>query len=109
MDCDSYYKRMLYSVAGYFDGDAQSVVHRVFFFEEPKEGWKDGAHRNRCAGEVEKDILSDLDRLKEYLKGVWRLMVIYDLVIREAGGDPDWENECKQVFSWVFGVRYQYV
>jgi hypothetical protein len=109
MDCDSYYKRMLYSVAGYFDGDAQSVVHRVFFFEEPMEGWKDDAHRNRCAGEVERDILSDLERLREYLKGVWRLMVIYDLVIREAGGDPDWENECKQVFAWVFKVRYEYV
>jgi hypothetical protein len=108
MDCDSY-KKMLYSVAGYFDGDAQSVVHRVFFYEEPKEGWKDGAHRNRCAGEVERDILSNLERLREHLKGVWKLMVIYDLVIREAGGDPDWENECKQVFAWVFGVRYEYV
>jgi len=107
MDCDSYYKKMLYSVAGDFDGDAQSVVHRAFFYEELKEGWKDGAHRNRCAGEVERDILRDLERLREYLKGVWRLMVIYDLVIREAGGDPDWENECKQVFAWVFGVRYE--
>jgi hypothetical protein len=109
MDCDSYYQRMLYSVAGYFDGDAQSVVHRVFFFEEPKEGWKDGAHRTRCAGGVERNILSDLERLGEYLKGLWRLMVIYDLFIREAGGDPDWETECEGVLACVFGVRYEYV
>jgi hypothetical protein len=85
---------MLGSVTGWYDGDAHTVVHRAFFLGEGKKA-------------VERDVLSDLERLREYLKGVWRVMVIYDLVIREAGGDPDWAKECKHVFHQVFWVRYK--
>jgi hypothetical protein len=35
------------------------------------------------------------------------VMVIYDVVIREVGGDPTWEKECEWAFNAMFGVRYE--
>jgi hypothetical protein len=99
MDCESY-RRMLMDVAGSYDGDAQTLVHRVFFLGDPGEsfGWRDVPER---------DVLVDMERVREYLKGVWRVMVTYDVVIREAGGDPAWEKECEFAFSNILGVRYE--
>ncbi|TLD14697.1 hypothetical protein PspLS_11103 [Pyricularia sp. CBS 133598] len=87
------YERMLDSVAGSYDGDAQNLVHWDFFYERTEDDWK---------RDTSKDVLGDLDALKEYLKGVWKVLVVYDLVIREAGGNPDLESECRQMLNWSF-------
>lgn len=99
MECNSY-TGMLYSVAGQYDGDAQTLVHRHFFYsnhESPDE----------AQGTPSRDVMADVEGLREYLKGVWRVMVVYDVVIREAGGDPEWERECDQVLSGMFGVPWK--
>jgi hypothetical protein len=101
MDCESY-GRMLQSVAGRYDGDAQTLVHRQFFLGD--------LDRSFGCGEVPRgDLLEDLEQLTEYLKGVWRVMVTYDVVIREAGGDPKWEKECEFTIAYMFKVRYDMV
>lgn len=41
-----------------------------------------------------------MEALREYLKGVWRALVVYDIVIGEAGCDPDWDNELSCVFRY---------
>ncbi|KAK8012145.1 SGNH hydrolase-type esterase domain-containing protein [Apiospora arundinis] len=71
------FERMLNSVAGNYDGDAQNLPHWDFYYRRVK-GWWD--YKNP------KNVLADRKALAEYLKGVWRVLVIYDLVLREAGG-----------------------
>jgi len=98
MDCKTY-RKMLEEVAGHYDGDTQTLVHRTFFLGNPGQSfaaWRDVPKR---------DILEDTEGVKEYLKGVWRVMVTYDVIIREAGGDPTWEKECENFFSYILGVR----
>jgi hypothetical protein len=99
MDCETY-RRMLMAVAGSYDGDAQTLVHRVFFLGNSTQsfGWRDVPTN---------DVLANLDVAREYLKGVWRVMITYDVVIRETGGDPMWEEECEMVFQSILGVRYE--
>ena len=99
MDCETY-RRMLMEVAGSYDGDAQTLVHRVFFLGNSAHsfGWRDVPTN---------DVLAHMDVVREYLKGVWRVMIAYDVVIREAGGDPMWEEECEMVLQSILGVRYE--
>lgn len=99
MDCETY-RRMLTAVAGSYDGDAQTLVHRVFFLGDSAQtfGWRDVPTN---------DVLADMDVAREYLKGIWRVMITYDVVITEAGGDPMWEEECEMVFQSILGVRYE--
>jgi hypothetical protein len=59
-------------------------------------------------GDVPKrDVFVDMEAVREYLKGIWRVMITYDVVIREAGADPTWEKECEFFFSNLLGVRYE--
>jgi hypothetical protein len=51
-----------------------------------------------------RDVLVDLEKLIEYLKCAWRVMITYDVVIRDAGGDPRWEKECDFAFRYMLGV-----
>ncbi|KAK8023771.1 hypothetical protein PG993_011837 [Apiospora rasikravindrae] len=93
MDLKSY-SRLLGSVAGEYDGDAQNLVHWDYFFTRGEDDY------NR--DEV-KDVLADMEGLREYLKGVWRILVVYDLVVREAGGDPELAEMCKTTLDISFG------
>ncbi|KAK8877513.1 hypothetical protein PGQ11_002459 [Apiospora arundinis] len=88
------YSRLLSSVAGEYDGDAQNLVHWDYFYPRGVDDW-DRSHA--------KDVLADMEGLKEYLKGVWRILVVYDLVVREAGGDPGLEEMCKTTLNISFG------
>ncbi|KAK6858642.1 hypothetical protein PG995_005206 [Apiospora arundinis] len=87
------YERMLHSVAGTYDGDAQNLVHWDFFYPLTEDSWE---------YDKPKDVLADIAALQEYLKGVWRVLVVYDLVIREAGGDPALEIECRAALNNFF-------
>ncbi|KAK7946284.1 uncharacterized protein PG986_010605 [Apiospora aurea] len=93
MDLESY-SRLLSSVAGEYDGDAQNLVHWDYFFTRGEDDW------NRSEA---KDVLADMEGLKEYLKGVWRILVVYDLFVREAGGDPELADMCKTTLDISFG------
>lgn len=93
MECASY-RRLLCRVAGSYDGDAQTLVHRVFLLGDAGEPFGHGGVPNR-------DILEDIDGVRDYLKGIWRIMVTYDVVVREVGGDPAWEEECEMVLSGI--------
>lgn len=55
----------------------------------------------------DRDVLEDLEALREYLKGIWRVMVVYDMLVKEAGGDPNWEKECKVAFWFLFAVKWE--
>lgn len=93
MDCVTW-RTLLGSVAGTYDGDGQNLVHWEFFRsrEEGQFGQYDMG--------TDKDVLEDMEALREYLKGIWRVMVTYDVVIREAGGDPEWEKACMDAFAF---------
>ena len=102
MDCRSYIT-MLGSVACTYDMDAHTLPHREFFLAKPCPKQDIGVQITQ----PKKDVLGDMDELKEYLKGVWRIMVTYDLIIREEGGDPDWEGEFKRALWQMFSVRLE--
>ncbi|KAK8109494.1 hypothetical protein PG999_007631 [Apiospora kogelbergensis] len=88
------YERMLGSVAGEYDGDAHNLVHWDYFYPRGEEDW-DRSYA--------KDVLADMEGLKEYLKGVWRILVVYDLLAREVGMDPGLEEMCKTTLNISFG------
>lgn len=57
------------------------------------------------------DVLADGEKLVEYLKGLWRILVVYDLLIKEISDDgegEDWEEEVVRVMSAIFGVPYDF-
>lgn len=90
------FERMLRSVAGSYDGDAQNLPHWEFYYPRDETSWDE---RNP------KDVLADREALAEYLKGVWRTLVIYDLVLTEAGGSSDLEMICRQAINDNFGLE----
>ncbi|KAF4625634.1 hypothetical protein G7Y89_g12533 [Cudoniella acicularis] len=53
------------------------------------------------------DLFSDMNACQEYLKSLWRIMVVYDLVIREGGGDPDMGQEITRSFQSMFQIPYE--
>ncbi|KAL3427738.1 hypothetical protein PVAG01_01247 [Phlyctema vagabunda] len=102
------YTRLLSSIAGSYDGDAQCIVHQDFFFSKPWSAearevfWKTGTQKPT------NDVLADMEELKEYLKGVWRIMVTYDIILREEGQDPDWEDEFRSAMIHIYGAYFEY-
>lgn len=90
------YRQMLDSVAGTYDGDTQNLIHWDFFLPRTEDSWD---------LDTPKDILADKETLVEYLKGVWRNLVIYDMVIREAGGDSELESRCKFALNASFDMK----
>ncbi|KAK8017903.1 hypothetical protein PG991_007093 [Apiospora marii] len=88
MDLQSY-RYMLSTVTGRYDDDAQNLVHCEFFHtrgvdEAGDLEWKEGS----------KDVLADMEALKEYLKG------LAGLVCLVAGG---LEELCKTSLARSFG------
>ncbi|KAK7955173.1 hypothetical protein PG988_015867 [Apiospora saccharicola] len=91
------FQRMLGSVAGTYDGDAQNLPHWDFYYPRLEDmSWDD---------KNPKDVLADREALAEYLKGVWRVLVIYDLVLNEAGGDSDLETQCRYAINDNFDLK----
>ncbi|KAK8037638.1 hypothetical protein PG991_000984 [Apiospora marii] len=87
------FNRLLELVAGQYDGDAFNLVHWDFFWPRGEEDW---------IREQVKDILADVEGLKDHLKGLWRLLVVYNVVVRELGGDPGLEKICKTMLGSTF-------
>ena len=78
-------------------------MHQDFFFSQP---WSGEARKNYWEGGTQlptKDVLADMEELREYLKGVWRIMVTYDMILREEGQDPGWEAEFDDAIGQMYG------
>ncbi|KAH8684827.1 hypothetical protein BGZ60DRAFT_524026 [Tricladium varicosporioides] len=88
MLCRSY-KRMVYNCTADYDLTGCMGVHAAFLRgSDPKV--------SPSLNTAEVDVLADIEKLKEYLKGLWRILVVYDLLMRETSEDSegeDWETE----------------
>lgn len=91
------YSRLLGDVANTCDGDAQNLVHWHFFYRRTDSFWEIGKS---------KDIMADRGALTEYLKGLWRVLVVYDMVLREAGHVLNWEALCKWLINVVYDCKW---
>lgn len=96
MDLPSY-KGMLRSVAGSYDGDTQNLPHWDFYLQRTENGWDETKLR---------DVLTDRGALVDYLKAVWRVLVIYVVVLREAGREPDLARYCKIALKDLFAMGF---
>lgn len=94
MDLPSY-RGLLRTVAGSYDGDTQNLPHWDFYLRRTATGWDD---------EQLKDVLADRAALVDYLKSTWRVLVIYVVVLREAGREPDIERYCKSALNDSFDL-----
>lgn len=50
------------------------------------------------------DVLDNMGACQEYLKKLWRIMIVYDLVIREEGDDPHWVQEIFHLFRMEYSI-----
>ncbi|KAK8012103.1 Brix-domain-containing protein [Apiospora arundinis] len=90
------YQRLLGEVADTCDGDAQNLAHWEFFYDRTDSFWEIGKPR---------DVMANRPSLVEYLKGLWRVLITYDMVLREMGHMPDWEGCCKRIINVSYGYR----
>ena len=75
-------------------------MHRTFLFPE----WQ-GPYRKP---EVVRDVLSEGDELREYLKGLWRVLVVFEVFWKEMGADIDWEQVLADILYMNFKVKMVY-
>jgi len=59
-------------------------MHRTFLFPQ----WRVVYEKQ----ETVRDVLIEGDELREYLKGAWRILVIYEVFWKEMGIDIEWEE-----------------
>lgn len=91
------YRRMLSSVAGTYDGDPQNLMHWDFYLERSDRSWDQDRLR---------DVLADRAALADYLKALWRVLVVYVVVLREAGREPDMARYCKIALKDLFDMGF---
>lgn len=86
------YESMVRDLTQSMDYPAQQLPHRAFFRSSGRD----------ASSSVPDAVHEDLHRLKEYLKELFRLLYRYDVVVRECGGDPEWESEINGTLSYPF-------
>jgi hypothetical protein len=92
------YNRMVQNCTWDLDHCATRGLHGKFFnLQTTRNG-------NYITETRDLDILADMDACQEYLKKLWRIMVVYDLIIREEGDDPDWVEEVFCLFRMEYGI-----
>ena len=72
-------------------------MHRKFLFPQ----WK-GEYEKQ---ETIRDVTCEGNELREYLKGLWRVLVGYEVFWKEMGVDIDWEELLAYAFWSRFHVR----
>jgi len=75
------YARMVYDFTCPMDFPAQQCIHQKFLNAFPKD-----------AETSLPEIHKDLPRLRDYLRTVFSLLYRYDIVLRECGIAPEWEE-----------------
>lgn len=92
------YRRIVERCTSHYDSVATRKLHGEIFHLEV-------VHSGRSIIETkELDCLADMAACRGYLKMLWRIMVVYDVVIREAGGDPDWVQEVLESLRCMFHI-----
>ena len=84
------FKRSADGLVCTMDYDAQQVPHRTFLTPS-LEG-------------LDK-VCSDPDAMNEYLRTLFRMMYQYDMIARECGIEPDWEEEIISIMRYLWIVR----
>jgi len=64
--------------------NSEQMMHRPFLFPE----WNGKYERP----DQVRDVMSEAKELSEYLKGLWRTLVVYNVVWREMGVEVEWES-----------------
>ncbi|KAH8592152.1 hypothetical protein B0O99DRAFT_246905 [Bisporella sp. PMI_857] len=64
--------------------NSEQLMHRSFFFPD----WNEANVENAAM----KDVMVDIQELTEYLKGLWRVLVVYEVFWREMGVVVLWEE-----------------
>jgi len=82
-------------VTDHMDFDAQQISHWAFF----------GHGFPKDVRSI--DIHDDLPQLREYLKKLFSLLYRYDVVMRECGLDPKWEEEVTGWIGWISMAKTQ--
>ncbi|KDR65864.1 hypothetical protein GALMADRAFT_260068 [Galerina marginata CBS 339.88] len=93
------YASLLSELSGGMDYPAQQIPHQKFLeecgvFQQNRFRWVYGDKWE----ESENVIHKDYGRLQEYLKTLFALMYRYDVLVRECGLVPEWEDE--MVLQW---------
>ncbi|KAH6665400.1 hypothetical protein B0J14DRAFT_231592 [Halenospora varia] len=89
MECRSYQSMLLYCTCN-FDLTGRRNIHGTFL------------NRGQSF-----HVLSDMGACEEYIKFLWRIMVVYDFVVREVGTDPDIAHETLCIFQSMFEIPYE--
>ncbi|KAG6847229.1 hypothetical protein H0H93_009396, partial [Arthromyces matolae] len=87
------YREMVYNSTHNMDYCGHQVAHRGFLNTLPKDE-KTGLP----------ELHKDWKGLKKYLKTNFRLLYVYDMLLRECGIDPEWESEITMLFQYAIGV-----
>ena len=72
--------------------NSEQLKHRTFLFPQ----WKRAYEKQ----DTVRDATSDGSELREYLKGLWRVLVAYEVFWKEMGIDIDWEELLAYTF-WL--------
>ncbi|KAI9708609.1 MAG: hypothetical protein M1820_003827 [Bogoriella megaspora] len=59
----------------------------------------------RSAKSVEKDPMADIPALREFLKSMWKVLIICDMVFNDIGKTIDWEWCVLDALDRLFGYR----
>lgn len=91
-----------YSIMSFLVGsnwyNSEQIMHRPYFF--PK--WNSGEE------ELVLDPLDDVKGLREYLKGLWRILVFYEMIWREMDELVKWEDRILDAVA-AFAKRVRFV
>lgn len=89
------YSSVVSLVTASMDYDGQQLPHRSFFQSCRREPAQSPS------------VHDDLSRLREYLKTLFRMLYHYDMVVRECGKDPKWEEEIIMWIKWLWSIPTQ--
>jgi len=87
------------------DNHPEILMHERFLFPEEEVSTQEGLQAEAEAKaklKMEADPLEDGDALREYLRGLWKVMVLYDVLQREIGREVEWEKLVSEVLIELF-------
>ena len=88
------YPRLVKYLSDSMDHDGQQVPHRMFFDEYRVPGGK---------WDPSPVVHQDLPRLRQYMKDLFALLYRFDVIMKECGLDPKWDNEIQHSLEIILG------
>ncbi|KIJ14999.1 hypothetical protein PAXINDRAFT_12266 [Paxillus involutus ATCC 200175] len=90
----SFFQWLFRETTSSMDYDAQQLPHWVFW----GSAGDGGTEAPRLAMPTE---FRDFARINGYLKVLFRILYLYDVVVRECGGQVRWEDEITSTIRWM--------